>query len=128
MKKTDEFLKLTSKCTHENVICRDCTRKELLKCSNSTNNNITCFAPICNEIITSADIRRVRDSNTGIASNALQSLNTLCFSRSAAENIPGFQWCKNGIYNCGSGQVHVDHDGNAANVEFAQELLLLAAL
>ncbi|CAG8793513.1 13715_t:CDS:2, partial [Cetraspora pellucida] len=82
-------------CTHENVICRDCTRKELLKFSHSTNNNITCFAPQCNEPITSADIRRVRDSDTRVVNNAFQSLNTLCFSRSAAENIPGFQWCKN---------------------------------
>ncbi|CAG8849849.1 19009_t:CDS:2, partial [Racocetra persica] len=49
---------------------------------------------------------RIRDSNTEVVDNAFQ-------SRSAAENIPGFQWCKNG---CGSGQIHINHHGNVANV------------
>ncbi|CAG8523140.1 18945_t:CDS:1, partial [Racocetra fulgida] len=74
MKKTDEFLKLTTNCAHENVICRDCASKELLKSSYNTNddNNITCFAPGCKQLITTADIRRIRDSNTEAVDNAFQ--------------------------------------------------------
>ncbi|CAG8475511.1 5960_t:CDS:2, partial [Dentiscutata heterogama] len=92
MKKTDEFLKLTNECVHNNTVCLDCANAKLLQLDYCA--DFICFISGCGKKMTLANILEI--TKTKSFSDPTR-YDKLYFNRAAAET-EGFQWCRNDIY------------------------------
>ncbi|CAG8619459.1 24280_t:CDS:2 [Cetraspora pellucida] len=93
-----DFRKITSKCTHQAVVCTECVIKHVqIQLDEKQELKIPCPTRECEKIMERYDVKNI------VTEELFKRYDTLAF-KTAIQNIPEFRWCKD---PCGAGQIHI---------------------
>ncbi|CAG8452832.1 21039_t:CDS:2 [Cetraspora pellucida] len=96
-----DFRKITSKCTHQAIVCKECVNKHVQKQLDEKQELlIPCPTKGCKKIMERYDIKSIATEEL------FERYDSLAF-RIAIQKIPEFRWCK---APCGAGQIHIGKD------------------